>query len=136
MPKSSTPFNVFIIRFKERSKNEYEYISGYTRMSKKIKVKHLKCGSEFEVVASAFINTKTKCKECSTKIIGEKNFQNNLAAKDYKKLVSERTNGEYELMSEYKGFKESVEIKHLICEKTYKTKYKNFARGNRCPYCK
>lgn len=126
------PFNEFIERFKRRSKGEYEYISGYTRMTNKIKVKHLQCGNEFEVVASAFINTKTKCKKCTDKVRAKKVIDNNIDIQ--KQYVYEVTKGEYELI-EYNGLDNKALFLHKKCNNSYSTRFEFFKRGNRCPHC-
>lgn len=136
MGRRSITYNEFIRRFETRANNEYEYIEGYTRMTNTIRVRCLKCGHEFNVIASAFINTKTECKHCASKDIGRKNFESNLLKKDYSEIISSTTNNEYKLISNYEGYNKDVEILHKKCNKTYITKYRNFARGNRCPYCK
>lgn len=133
-----TPFNVFIEKFKKRANGEYEYISGYTGMSRKILIKHTICDNEFEVVASAFINTKTSCKKCSDKINAKKRAEIHKleAFKKNKEIIKEITKNEYELL-EYSGYKESKSIfKHNKCGHIFKSKYEFFkARGYRCPKC-
>lgn len=136
MGRNSISFIEFKRRFDEISKGEYEYIDGYSKMSKKIKLKHNVCGHEFEVVASSFISTKTKCKKCANKIIGKKNNENAKRNKDYKKYIKEKTNGEYELISDYEGYKKIATFKHVSCGNVYDTIYAFFEKGNRCPKCR
>lgn len=124
------PFNEFINRFYLVSKGEYEYISGYTRMSKKIKIKHLLCGHEYNVIASSFINTKVKCKKCSDKKRGKTTIENEFNKK--KEAINKITNGEYELLS-YNGNKKKSIILHKKCNCNYEVTYNHFYyRGHRC----
>lgn len=134
MGAKTIPFSVFKEKFEKRANKEYEYIKGYKGMSKKILVKHNKCGNEFEVVASAFINTQTNCKKCSDKKINETKIIKQ--AEKNKKYIIQITNGEYELL-EYSGYNKKHSIfKHNICGNIFKSRYEFFVyRGNRCPKC-
>lgn len=48
--------------------------------------------------------------------------------------VSCTTNGQYELVSNYRSVSENVEIKHKQCGNIYEVLPLNFLKGDRCPY--
>lgn len=129
-----TPFNTFKEKFEKRSNGEYEYISGYKGMSRKILIRHKICNNEFEVIASAFINTKTTCKKCSNKIITKKRSE--FHESENKELIKKITKNEYELL-EYTGYNKGKSIfKHNKCGHIFKSRYDFFkVRGHRCPKC-
>lgn len=63
---------------------------------------------------------------------------NKKTTESFRKEVDLKTNGEYELVGEYKLSNISVEIKHNLCNKVFLVKPVNFIRNNkytRCPYC-
>ena len=135
MGAKKTPFNIFKEKFDNRSNGEYEYIQGYNGMSKKIKIRHISCGHEFEVVASAFINTKTTCKKCSIVTIGKQKKEK--YDDENKKYIENITNGEYELIK-YNGYgsKTKSVFKHNVCGHIFEKRYDFFKdRGYRCPKC-
>lgn len=53
----------------------------------------------------------------------------------FKAEVYEKTNGEYELLSEYTDSSTYVIIHHHTCGNDYKVKPNNFISGHRCPHC-
>lgn len=129
-----TPFNVFKEKFKKRAGDEYEYISGYTGMSRKILIKHKTCGYEFETIASAFINTGTNCDQCSRANANQQRIRDHFEIS--KDNIDKMTDGEYSLV-EYQGFdkKDKSVFKHNTCGTVFESRYKYFMRGNRCPKC-
>lgn len=54
----------------------------------------------------------------------------------YAKEVKEKGLGDYELVSEYTGVSNPIEVKHLKCDEIFPTTPFQFNRGRRCPHCK
>lgn len=53
----------------------------------------------------------------------------------FNKYVVNTTNGEYEVVGNYRGASNKINIKHNICNHTYEVTPIRFKEGNRCPYC-
>lgn len=53
----------------------------------------------------------------------------------FSKEVTDMTNGEYSLVSEYTKANDYVKIKHEACGNIYKVTPHNFKHGKRCPNC-
>lgn len=110
--------------------NEYTILSEYKTQNDKILFKHLKCGREYLSTPKNF-NRGRRCSHCN-------NNKKPKTTEEFSKEVTELTNGEYILVSEYGlNNKEKVTIKHLKCNKEFKIQPYNFSNnGIRCPYCK
>lgn len=52
----------------------------------------------------------------------------------FKRYVTNTTNGEYELVSEYHRTNENVTILHKVCGHKYQVMPLNFLKGDRCPH--
>lgn len=123
-------------KFKEKvdklfGKDEYEILGEYVNNHTKILVRHNKCGSEFLKVPREFL-CKHGCPVCAKKIIADKRRK---STEDFKKEVEILTNGEYEVLGEYKGSLEKILIRHNVCGNTYEVVPKYFLRGDRCQKC-
>ena len=118
----------FKIRVYEEVQEEYEVLGEYTKASNKIKMKHNKCGHEWDVIASGFINNGTRCPKC--------NLSNRaLSADEFKKEVHELVGDEYEVLGEYVNRNTHIKIKHNKCGNEWDIKPWVFKRGVRCPKC-
>lgn len=127
MPRKVIPFNIFIERFKSVAKDEYVYIGGYTRMSKKIKVKHIVCDYEYEVLAANFISIGQGCPHC---------YKTNIKSQlDFEKEIDLITKGEYCVVGKYTGNKKPISVKHNKCGRVFETQANIIKRGSGCPYC-
>lgn len=104
--------------------NEYTFLEKYINNKTKIKVKHNKCGHEYYVQPGNFLYGK-RCPICSQY----------KSTEEFKNEVDKLSNGEYELVSEYKGYDKSVYIKHKKCDHVYKTTPSYFISGSRCLKC-
>lgn len=54
----------------------------------------------------------------------------------FKSKIKELTNGEYELLGEYKKTHTKTKFKHLKCGHEFEMAPHNFLAGQRCPYCR
>lgn len=105
----------------------YEIIGEFLGRDKKIKIKHLICGTIFETTPASHL-LKHGC--CSICFKNEKSSKEKLQEKSNKKH-----NFEYEILGEYKNCDTHIEIKHLICGNIFKqTPYKHL-HNNKCPIC-
>lgn len=122
-------FEEFKRRFDIVSTKEYEYVEGYKSMSNKIQVRHISCDTVFNPVATAFINTGTKCPKCKHVSIIMKTTE------EYRQDIINETNGEYNILSEYVSYNDDITFIHNVCGRSYNGRPSFFKRGNRCPYC-
>jgi len=114
-------------RSDKKHNNTYEIIGECLGRDKKIKIKHLTCGTIFETTPASHL-LKLGC--CSTCFKLEKSSKENLQEESNKKH-----NFEYKIIGEYKNCDTHIEIKHLICGNSFKqTPYKHLS-NNRCPIC-
>ena len=107
---------------------EYKIVSEYKRYDEYIDVFHEKCGQIFKTKPS-YMNKGRRCTIC---------FMNHKkTTEEVKELVREATNGEYEMISEYKGIDEKVEIRHIECGSIFKRSIQCFVNEGKtgCPSC-
>lgn len=130
----------FLQDFFERHQkaNEYEFLEKYAGVNKKIRVKHINCGTEFLVRPNSLLQGST-CKMCQKKEqiekcknMGRKNIYSH---EKYKKLFLEQSKNEYELLSEYKNSKTKIKIRCKKCNKIYEVLPTTFQHGYRCRKC-
>lgn len=119
----------FIEKIYNMYQNEYRVIGSYINNNTKIKMKHMTCNHEYEVLPMQITRTTkpTRCPKCYG--AHKKN------TKIFKKEVYDKYNGEYELLSEYVNNKTKVLIVHHYCEEIYKVTPHDFLTGYRCPKC-
>lgn len=89
-------------------------------------VKCMKCGTLNARSVTVIMNKNRKCSICDGQ---------NINTNDFKEIVKEIGNNEYEVLSEYINSKTKINIKHNICGNNYWVTPDNFKRGRRCPYC-
>lgn len=117
----------FAERFKQVAGTEYTQITPYIRSFKKIKILHHTCGTTFEMTPKDFLRGRRCSNCCRTK---------RKSTEQFSQEVTELSNGEYKLVSQYKNNRTKVEVTHIACGFTYAVTPKDFLRGNRCPRCK
>ena len=115
--------------------NEYERISNYDGMYKRITLKHNVCNCEFDILPVDFIHKGIRCKN---KICQHERLS--IAMRDTKTQFQEkfekRSNGEYQLLSDYHLSREKIKIKHLKCGNEFEMTPNSFLNGCGCPNCK
>ena len=89
----------FLKIFKEKLGNEYSYLSGYTTMSNKIKVRHNKCGRIFWINA---ISLTSRYRSCTRYKTGSSDMEHQLqefikSIYNGKALFNKKINNKYEL---------------------------------------
>ncbi|MCD3216889.1 hypothetical protein G8S55_06425 [Clostridium botulinum C] len=114
--------------------NEYTVIEKYISNRTKIKMRHncKKCNNyEYEVTPNKFLRGK-RCPVCS-KINRKK------TTKQFKQEIYNKTQGEYQVVSEYDGYRNPVKIKHIsnICNNfEFVINPESFLIKQQCPECR
>ena len=94
---------------------------------------HNECSTVWEVVPYHFIKKNgTRCPKCVAKKIGKLKRKN---TEDFFYEVSQKTNGEYEVVGDYVNAITKIEIHHKECNSSYLVQPNAFLNGNRCPKC-
>lgn len=117
----------FLNEVKELVGNEYTFLEDYVNNKIKILCRHNKCGNEYYVSPNRFLSGR-RCPYCSGKM--------KKTTESFFKEVKEKSNGEYELKSNYINNETKVKILHKKCRKIYEVIPYNFSMGKGgCPYC-
>lgn len=113
---------VFYLKFGE----EYQILTEYKNRKTNIKIRHIKCGTEF-YKSPSIIRQGYLCPNCS---------KLNIKLDEIKQRIAACENGdEYEIIGIPKNA-DAIQLKHLICEKVYTTRLRSFEKlGNRCQFC-
>jgi Zn ribbon nucleic-acid-binding protein len=118
--------------FKEEVKelvgNEYSVLGEYINNNENIKMRHNKCGNEWEPVPYHFLNG-TRCPQCS-------HPSQLKTTEEFKEEVKELVGNEHLVLGEYKGRKDDIRMYHKKCDNEYLVKPTDFLNGNRCPICR
>lgn len=113
--------------FNQIANGEYELLSTYKKTNEKVLVRHSVCGNEYKVTPYHFLSG-SKCPHCSGRIPKKHEA--------FKKEVFSSTDGEYELISEYKNSRSKVSVRHNACGHEYQVRANHFSAGTRCPKCR
>jgi len=122
----------FSIQVAKKGVGAYELLSEYVKDNVKVKMKHLDCGHEYEVVPSSFLQGRG-CPNCKGKKISEKmsrslSWHIERARKidkiGYEILSAKRENG-------YIYFY----VRHDACGREYWVLDSNYRKGDRCRVC-
>lgn len=106
--------------------NEYSVLGEYVGSNTKILMKHNKCGNEYEVSPSAFLQG-ARCPQCKGGVRKTpKQFE-----QDFYSVAQDN----YKLLSVYKNSHTKVKVKHLSCGNVYMVTPNAFLGGERCPQC-
>lgn len=98
----------FLKEIEEIVGSEYVVLSQYDGNSKKVKMLHVKCGHEWDVRATLFLHSGTRCPKCNG---GIKKIRSH---NDYIEAVYKRHGDKYEITSEYINAKTKISFK---CDK-------------------
>lgn len=98
----------------------------YVKNDVKFKIRHEKCGYEFETTWKSFKKKQT-CANCS----GRRKYTDS----EINNLIHDMTKGEYTKLSTYKNASTKFRIKHNLCGHEYEVNWNNFQSGKRCPKC-
>lgn len=124
----------FLERIKSiKNIKEFEFLEEYSGYNQRIKIKHYKCGKEFNRgVEKIILNQSLNCPYCNPMSIS---FKRNV--EEYQNLINEIHNNEYTVLGEYINTDSYIKIKHNVCNNIYDVKATCLTRKNpnRCPYC-
>ena len=121
----------FIDEIFELVKDEYLVMEKYVNTDTKITFKHNSCGYEWKVKPSNFL-TGSRCPICSMKKAGSKKVKTQEQfIEDLKNVFGD----EYELLSEYSGVFNEVDVLHKKCGYVFKTKPNILLQGTGCTKC-
>lgn len=130
--KLKRTMNEFKKEVYERVGDEYVVVEGEVYVNSKINIrmKHNLCGHIWNVTPDSFLLKSTGCPKCN-----RPNYYRD--TKQFKKEVSTLTNGEYQVLGEYKSARDKTLIRHNIKECGYEWDITpdNFLSGTRCPQC-
>jgi hypothetical protein len=116
----------FINEVNDLVSDEYKVLGKYVNTNTKIKIKHNKCGYEYDVTPASFLFGK-RCSNCKGNLQKTtENFKNELF-----KLYGD----EYSLIGEYKNSKTKLKIIHNICSFEYDVTPNKILSGCKCPKC-
>lgn len=112
-------------------KDEYTLQEGsYKTYSNKIIAFH-KCGYKWNVLPNGIIDLKVTCPKCSGRIRTMWNYDK------FSKKITEISDGEYALDSEFTSVKKPVDIKHLKCGRVRTVLGASALKGSyKCEMCK
>ena len=126
MPKKKT-FEEFKEEVYELVKDEYTLLSTkYVNNKTKVKMKHNKCGYEYEVAPNKFLVGR-RCPKCFG--TPKKNID------IFKEEVYNLVKDEYSVLGNYVNNNTKILMKHNKCNYEYMVKPIDFIRGNKCPKC-
>ena len=129
--KRKKTHNQYIQEVQQLVGNEYTVLGKYVDAKHKIKFRHNVCGYEYEIIPSAFTSKGNRCPKCAQKLKGR-------TIKDPSTFLNEvnrQVGDEYSILSEYKGSKEKVKVRHNICGNVWEVFPQLFLAGTRCPLC-
>lgn len=113
--------------------DEYTFLETYTKAIDKTKVRHNTCGLEYEVRPSLFLQG-SRCPGCAhdnRQGIGGAMLSHGI----YCARVETQVGDEYSVLSEYRGAKVKVLMRHNLCGKEYEVRPDIFLGGARCVGC-
>lgn len=106
-------------------KGKFEIVEGYVRQIDKIKIKCLKCGTEFYKLPLGALSPKMRCRYCDWGI-------KSVSFDELKKVSRE----EYFIISKnFYRLKDKIEVIHNRCNKKFSISVESFLKGVDCPYC-
>lgn len=113
----------FQLKLDKRFPNKFKVISDYKGLNYKVSIQCLKCKGKFDMVAGELY--RRNCPLCGRRRESD----------DFEECFNRVAGSHYNLLSKYITSRDKIEVKHLVCNKTFKLVANNFLQGSRCPYC-
>ena len=110
--------------------NEFELVGKYKGYGVKTVFRHNVCGNENHISTPANLvceKPRMFCSQCDKDRLK--------TTEEFKKEVYDLTNGEFEVLGEYRGNKKKIKFKHNVCGKTFFKSPNRFLNHNSCPHC-
>ena len=129
----------FVKRVESTWGNEYTLLSEYINSDTPIKVKHNKCGNIYMTRPADFIRGHG-CLKCSYVERSPKiGVNQRTPLSDVKKSIKNILGSDYIVLTkdnEYKGNRQHIKIKHLVCNTVYEARYSDIqSHHTGCPHC-
>ena len=118
--------NEFIEKLHSLHGDEFLPLSEYMGRKNAMRFFHKKCMKEVVTTPNNLLMGRG-CNICANNQV--------LNTISFAKKLKEKTNSEYELVSEYVNSATHVKVKHLLCGNIYSVIPNNIIRGRRCPFC-
>lgn len=107
---------------------EYKVLSDYKQARTNIKMKHTKCGHEYETTPDSFLNSGSRCHKCAGNQPKD--------TKTFKREVYEITKEDYLVIGKYVNKRTPIKLKHVKCGNIFAMRPDDFLNsGQRCPPC-
>lgn len=119
----------FLHKFNEKLGKEYSIISDTNNDMSLLKIKHLECGHEFEYKLNKIFNKTVLCPKCKR--------DNEKYLEIINKKIAEATQGEIELVGEYKGMNVYNTFIHKKCQTVFEKRLNSVLKYKmeHCPKC-
>lgn len=114
--------------------DEYEVLGDYTGSSKKIEVKHTKCGNVWYPTPANLLSGRSHCPKCSALRLSK---NSRLSHSEIQQRISRLFRGTIVLTNpeEYQNMETSLHYKCLVCGYKGTMMAKNLIEGHGCPKC-
>lgn len=119
--------NEIVERLYDLVGDEYTILDTVNNSSTKVKIKHNKCGHQYDVLMSRFFQG-NRCKRCASKRAAK-------TPEQFLKEVTDLVGDEYTFQESYVNAKTKLKVKHNTCGTHYEVTPNNFLRGQRCRNC-
>lgn len=106
--------------------DEYTVLGEFVNAQTKIHMLHNRCGTEFDITPSSFIQGH-RCSKCA----GVKKY----TTSSFKQKVAELVDDEYVVIGEYVNNKTKIKMRHSFCGYEFEMKPNHFLSGARCAKC-
>lgn len=120
--------STFDSSYREKNHSDEFSILSHAKDKSPMTVLHLNCNKVFSVTASAFRQNKN-CPHCKP----PRNKKR--CNEEIQKLITEKLDASYHLVSDYKDIREKISVLHRECGNVWDVLVTNIQNGNRCPYC-
>lgn len=111
--------------------NEYTILNEYTGNKNKLFIKHNTCGNEYYISIYNF-KKGNRCRKCVSK---EKAKKRRKTHEQFLEEFYSLDNNDYDILSEYKGTKSNIKVKHKLCGTEYYSRADVLLRGSKCKNC-
>ncbi len=106
--------------------DEYTFLDKYVSIGTKLRVKHNKCGSIYEIRPYSFLQG-NRCPYCAGLV--------KKTDKQFKQEIYDLVGNDYIFIEHYQNAKTKIKVKHNVCGNVYEVTPSGFLNGHRCPFC-